>query len=684
MIAGTLEVQMLANLARLADDMKKAERLVGGSVKNIEKYVGGLKGALGAIGVGLGFGAVVAAFTSMFNEAVRVRSALDDLSDTTGDNVTTLDALRRQAYVSGVQFDQVGSAVTKLARNLNNADEEGEAAAQALKAVGLEVDVLRAMKPADAMLEVAKALEKFDDGAGKVAVSVALMGKEGAKMLPFMKDLIQDGDAVGKITAEQAKQAEELEKSWRRLTLAFKDGKDAIAGDLIPWLAKLIEDLREGTKIAGGFWNAIFTLGTINPFKSQQSNMADLRVEIEKLTKARDAFAARGDMGLAGQSGSTLRARQQQLEFLKLQQRQEALLLVGPEFMDARDLLAQRRPTLDPGKLGGAAKKISEADPFGDLMKKLAMDKASLESEKNLFVEMSVLLREDKKLRDGLTESQKQLVLQEAARIMVLKDVKAQQKEVNDGLLEAAKAAVALDEKLEDQGERYKDLIDPMRKYQRELEMVALLEEKGKLTAEQAALVRANVDDRKWMEIFGTATKETEKLDDAWRDLGLTFSSAFENAVIGGMKLRDVVNALGNDIARIIARKTITEPLANAVGGMFSSGGGFGDWISGLFGGGMTSGTFGSAAVVGMPGYASGTDFVPRDGPAFLHKGEKVIPAGESDGGVSVTINAPIDARGADAGVVQRIEAGLGQLERSIVPRITDALRRNAIPKVYR
>lgn len=673
MIAGTLEIQLLANLARLSSDMKQVERVVGSSMKNVEGMVSKAKAVLGALGVGLS----VAGLTALFTETVRVRSALDDLADTTGDNVKTLDALRRQAHVSGVQFDQVGSAVTKLARNLNNADEEGEAAAQALKAIGLEVEVVRALKPAEAMLEVAKALEKFDDGAGKVAVSVALMGKEGAKMLPFMKDLIQDGDAVGKITAEQAKQAEDLEKSWRRLTLAFKDGKDAIAGDLIPWLAKLIEDLREGTKIAGGFWNAIFTLGTINPFKSAASNMAELRVEIEKLTKARDAFAARGDMGLAGQSGATLRTRQQQLEFLKMQQRQEAMLLTGPEFMDARDIRAGMRPTLDPGKLGGGAKKTGSAsDPFADLMKRMAMEEAALQTEKNYYVEISTLLKEDKKLRDGLTASQKELVLQEAARITVLKDLKVQQKDVNDALDAAAKAAAALDEKLEDQSERYLDLIDPMRKYQRELELVALLEEKGKLTAEQAALVRANVDDRKWMEIFGTATKETEKLDDAWRDLGLTFSSAFENAIIGGMKLRDVVNALGNDIARIIARKTITEPLANAVGGLFSSGGGIGNWFSSLFGGGMTSGTFGSAAVVGMPGYASGTDFVPRDGPAYLHRGEKVIPAGENSGGDVFNFN--VDARGADAGVDQRIRAATEEMKRSIVPMVLNAKRRNS------
>jgi hypothetical protein len=143
---------------------------------------------------------------------VRYRAALDDLADTTGDNVRTLDALARQARISGLEFDRLESSLTKFARNLNAADDEGQAAAQAIAALGLNVEELRAMKPADAMLEIARALGKFEDGAAKVAVAVALMGKEGAKQLPFLKDLAEAGELHGRITAEQAARP----SAWRR------------------------------------------------------------------------------------------------------------------------------------------------------------------------------------------------------------------------------------------------------------------------------------------------------------------------------------------------------------------------------------------------------------------------------------------------------------------------------------
>lgn len=42
-----------------------------------------------------------------------------------------------------------------------------------------------------------------------------------------------------------------------------------------------------------------------------------------------------------------------------------------------------------------------------------------------------------------------------------------------------------------------------------------------------------------------------------------------------------------------------------------------------------------------LPGYAEGTSYVPKTGPAMLHQGEQVIPAGRS-AGVTININGPV------------------------------------------
>jgi hypothetical protein len=49
--------------------------------------------------------------------------------------------------------------------------------------------------------------------------------------------------------------------------------------------------------------------------------------------------------------------------------------------------------------------------------------------------------------------------------------------------------------------------------------------------------------------------------------LGLSFSSAFEDAILTGKSFSDVLKGLEQDIARIIIRSAVTAPLANAIGG---------------------------------------------------------------------------------------------------------------------
>ncbi len=130
-------------------------------------------------------------------------------------------------------------------------------------------------------------------------------------------------------------------------------------------------------------------------------------------------------------------------------------------------------------------------------------------------------------------------------------------------------------------------------------------------------------------------------LDSAARDLGFTFASSFEDAVVKGRSLSDVLQGLEQDILRILTRKLVTEPLAGAVTGLIGSGLGV---LSGEFHGG---GRVGSASVsdrvvpaslfAGAPRFAGGglvgrvPRLAPGEVPAILHRGEIVrTPAQEA------------------------------------------------------
>ena len=166
--------------------------------------------------------------------------------------------------------------------------------------------------------------------------------------------------------------------------------------------------------------------------------------------------------------------------------------------------------------------------------------------------------------------------------------------------------------------------------------------------------------------------RATERASDTARELGLTFSSAFEDAVIRGARLSDVLKGIGQDIARIIARRTITEPLGNALTGAlsgFSFGSvfdGIGSWLGGLFraeGGPVAAG---QPYIVGERGPEW---FVPR-------QSGTVLPNGTVPGGTTINTSIAIDARGADAGVEARLRLLAGQIARQASAMTLDAIRR--------
>lgn len=241
---------------------------------------------------------------------------------------------------------------------------------------------------------------------------------------------------------------------------------------------------------------------------------------------------------------------------------------------------------------------------------------------------------------------------------------------------ENAAAERELNDAIRDRDGLLRSLETPYDTYIRRLEELADLQDRlpeGKrLTDEQlqraADALSRNLDE---------AERRAGRVDDTARQLGLTFSSAFEDAIIKGEKLQTVLKGIGADLARIIIRKSVTEPLANAIGGL-DLGKVFSSLATSLFGGATTSAAgnifaggnvipFANGGVVNGPTFfpmPNGTGLMGEAGPEGIFplrrnaRGQLGIMA-EGGGGMVVNQNFTIDARGADAGVDQKIRAGI-------------------------
>lgn len=150
--------------------------------------------------------------------------------------------------------------------------------------------------------------------------------------------------------------------------------------------------------------------------------------------------------------------------------------------------------------------------------------------------------------------------------------------------------------------------------------------------------------------------KQAENLKSAVDELGFAFTSAFEDAVLSGNGLRDVLGGILKDLAKIVLRQTVTKPL----GGLVSS------FTSNLFGfadGGVMTGQgpvplrkYASGGVASSPQLALFGEGSTPEAYVPLPDGKSIpVTINNQDGGPTINQSITIDARGADDSVIPRL-----------------------------
>jgi len=144
----------------------------------------------------------------------------------------------------------------------------------------------------------------------------------------------------------------------------------------------------------------------------------------------------------------------------------------------------------------------------------------------------------------------------------------------------------------------------------------------------------------------GLASSVSEYLDKIGNDaenVRNAFTNAFRGmedaltsfVVKGKLDFKGLVDSILADIVRIQIRNNITGPLAAALNG---AGGG---WLSSLFGGraNPNAGIASGLDLLDLPSFAVGTDYVPYDMVARIHKGERIVPAAENAVAAAPVVN---------------------------------------------
>lgn len=646
MAAQDLNIQIVATdkTGAAFKSVKSSINDLNGTVTSVTGKIAALTSVLGAIGIGAQIKGVIDAADNM-----------NKLSQKTGIAVTELSSLSNTADLAGVSNEQLGSALIKLNKSIADASSGAKEQSEAFANLGIKVkDANGNIRPTSSILaDVSEAFAGAADGATKTQYAMALFGKAGADLIPFLnlgKEGIREFGAT--FGDEFAQNAEKFNDSLTRLNQQFNVFLVESIGPSINGLTRFIAELQEGIKYSNGFFDAIFNLGTINPYKSTGDNLKEVRSEIEENNAAIERYKkANSDTRSLEEYNKHLQNR---LGYLKAMERLEvngATAIENQSAAESKRLgLMARTKVMLPGLSKAEPKKAQKTEAEKELEKiQAAYVAVSDEINKLVYGEDELAIRQFERItNDKIAIEQYRVLLAEKRRLIDADKEQEEQTKAQERLdnlaTEAAKKKAAELKSL------WEETRTPLEKYNEEVERLYELLLKGDVDLDtyyrKLDLLGKGLSD------FGKDGKDTfQELTDAINGWGNEFTNVMAESVMSGkLSFNDLANSIIKDLLRIQIQKSITKPLIEA-GTSF---------LDGLLSG---------QRAMGGPVTAGQSYLVGENGPEIFTPGASGgITANNQLGGSGVTVVQNINVT---TGVQQTVRAEI----MTLMPQIAGAAK---------
>jgi hypothetical protein len=634
---------------------------------------------LGPVLAGLSIGGLA----SMVRGAVDAVGGLGELADAAGVSTDALQAFGYAATQVGLSNEELQRSLQALTRRISDAAIGEQAAQQAFNRLGIAFrDASGNARATEAVLtDLAERIAGLEDPAERTAAATAVFGDRlGQRMIPF---LLQGREGLERLTAEALRfgaiadadliaKADAASDKIAALERAFSSLARNLMAQVAPALTYIADRIN---RIVVGAPLAERRASLERQRDALQQRLRELEAEEAGQpavsSQPRRGTIQRGAVGVAQQQAGVTRAG---LIAEIRQQLDEVQREITALEAEARAAEERARQILNPDSRAGggneaALRRQRAAEDIQRLQESLD---ARLRIEREFQSRLARIREAEAAGAIDTAEAQRLVTEATRQRDEALQRLTGTQRRAANATRDNRDAERELNEVLRERDRLIQQNETAYERYQRRLENLGRLVERAERAGQPVPEETIRREAAAALEELERAERRVEEgadsARDAARELGLTFSSAFEDAIIRGRRFSEVLRGIGQDIARIIARRTITEPLGNAISSALS---GFsldsiGSWLGGLFraeGGPVTAG---QPYIVGERGPEW---FVPR-------QSGTVLPNGMSPGGTTINTSIAIDARGADAGVEARLRVLAGQIARQASAMTLDAIRR--------
>lgn len=621
MALGKLVISLSANITEFGSAMDKAAHVADRNMHAISRSMG-----IAGIAVGVLAAKAATGFAAAAQEAVKFGDDIDKAATKAGVAVDTMQGLAYAAAMADLDIGSLSESLKKMQVNIQKAANGSKEQAETFKALNLNIADLVRLSPDDQFKAIAEQISKIKDPGERALALVEAFGKSGTDLAPIFKDgakgiqgMIDEAKRLGLVTGKDVNdKLVDTDDRIKRLTQSWGGFIRTAVASISGPMADVFDFLQKG----------------LTP--------PDLDAQIKDI-ELKLASIAKSEWKGPGSETSVYTERLARLKAAKAEEVRIA---------------AESKKKLE------AITKDKEPGGFENEEEKAAREKAAREAAaaaKRIEAERKAIL-------DSSLETYMRLVLtaeEMAVWELASKGANAEQLATLEAQLEATKAMTAEKEKqkkTEEEGKKaqeekkalladfeglWYDAASAAEQYALDLAKVEELSKKliaaGADQARVAEYVRRRQVDLK---------EEYSKSGQVAVEFGDAITSAFEQAILSGKSLQDVMKGLLQDILALIVRVKVTEPLGDAItkwlkgGSASGGGGGFLDSLSklastfvGAFaGGGATSGAVATKGVTAPlpptfspPGRATGGP-VEEDRPYTVGERGREIFIPKADG----------------------------------------------------